>query len=200
MRQQQNNGAEMISAPEARAKGGAKALTGALCLLAALAGFGLPLLPGLADVWVFKLWIPLAIADVIFTAALYIAAYRVSGTWAAVIGALCAAAAFATGSIPSGLLAVVYALGAGCYALFAAMMRAEDFKVRIAAPLFGKFMVTWLGCVQILTPLLYGDSEMGDTVRYMLTAPHVVTCLVGSAVGVGICALLTRKQGEKSAC
>lgn len=154
------------------------------CLLVPAVVFCLPgALPTYSSVWLFKLWIPLAVADLIFTAALYVSANSYSWWFSLLVVAMGAGVAFLTDVVPGLGFFIAYLLGSLTYVLLGHFMRKDEIRVRIAAPLFGKFVMVWLIGRQMVLPMMNADADTQNIVKYTIAAPHVVTCLLGGILG-----------------
>ena len=161
---------------------------GAACLVLPALLFALGLwIPAYGEARLFRLPVALAAADLFLTATLYITANCYGWKLACIAAAAGLAAAFFCGEVPHGGLLAAYALGCATYIVLACFMRKDDVRVRVAAPLFGKFVMVWLVGLQMVLPTMGEIGDLANTISYTVSAPHVVTCLLGSALGALIC-------------
>lgn len=152
-----------------------------------------PLCVGLTFFWsevrIGNLLLSYFACDILWSALIFWAAARVGGLFATGVAALTLATAYLSGYLVNLPLLISLLLAAATMALMTTRMKKEDVRIRIAAPLFCKFMVAWLVALQIALPLSGGDEAFLKSVNYMLGAPHVVSTLLGC----GVAALLYGK-------
>lgn len=133
----------------------------------------------LREVTVGNLLVGFAVADILFSFILFWAAARIGGLFATALGALTLLTAYLSGLLTNLPLLISLFLAAAVYALMTTRMKKDDLRIRIAAPLFCKFMVAWLIALKVALPVTSASDALLNSAAYMLGAPHVVTTLIG---------------------
>ena len=142
-----------------------------------------PLCVGLTCFWsgvrVGSLYLSYFVCDLLWSAVLFWAAARIGGLFATGLAALTLVTAYVSGYLTSVPLLLSLLLAGATFTLMTTRMKGEDVRIRIAAPLFCKFMVAWLVALQIALPMGGETETFLKAADYMLGAPHVVSTLLG---------------------